>query len=180
MWVLETKHHCLLLDRCQTTGYHIQISLVYNFFNMQMHVWWNGQSGTQYTTIVPLYIAICRAYLLFHPASLHNCLQHIILVPFLSAQYYRLPTGDRAQYSISRLPAKRMLWHGTSDSERTWPYQYTCTQYTVATALECKNASCHTLPPKTFVSLRRKTRPGCTGPIWIWQKPDRTTRIKVI
>ena len=66
-----------------------------------IYVWWNGQSGTQYTTIVPLYIAICRAYLLFHPASLHNRLQHIILVPFLSAQYYRLPTCDRAQYTLS-------------------------------------------------------------------------------
>ena len=76
---------------------------------MYIYMWWNGQSGTQYITIVPLYIAICRAYLLFHPASLHNCLQHIILVPSLSAQYYRLTMCYRAQHSIPRLPAKRML-----------------------------------------------------------------------
>ena len=31
-------------------------------------MWWNGQSGTQYITIVPLYIAICRAYL-FNPSG---------------------------------------------------------------------------------------------------------------
>ena len=95
---------------CRFCGKVIRVDMYRHVARLHIDlVWWNGQSGTQYTTIVPLYIAICRAYLLIHPASLHSFLQHIILVPFLSEQYYRLPTCDRAQYSIPRLPAKRML-----------------------------------------------------------------------